>query len=127
MSKTPRQILDEAIKEKDWTQDLRDLARRLGWLEYHPYRSERSREGFPDLTLCRTGPYVYPRLIFAELKTETGRLTREQRSWLSALARMPGVEAYVWRPSMWETVKRVLADPLPPGQPPSVESWPACS
>ena len=58
--------------------------------------------GFPDLVLARDG-FV----IFAELKSEGGRLSRDQRAWLTALGDDPDVvrcetAVYVWRPSSWQ-------------------------
>jgi len=71
------------------------LARTLGWRAYHPYDSRRSVKGFPDLVL------VNPRhgaVLFRELKTARGRLTPEQRDWLTAL-KFAGQDADVWRPA----------------------------
>jgi len=48
------------------------------------------------------------RLVFAELKTNTGRLTVEQDAWLHDLAACEGVAAYCWRPCDWATVQRIL-------------------
>jgi len=73
---------------------IRKVARLLGYLEFHDYDSRRSTPGFPDLVLTnlRQG-----RLIFAELKTDTGRTTPHQDAWLTAL-RAAHCEVYVWRP-----------------------------
>ena len=74
-------------------------------------------KGFPDLVMARGG-----RVIFAELKSEKGRLTDEQRSWMGALTGRPeyswntwqvtepraNPEAYVWRPSDFEEIREVL-------------------
>lgn len=73
---------------------IRDLAKLRGWMLYHTYRSDRSEAGFPDLVL------VHPRtgdLLFAELKSEKGRISQTQRAWLDAL-RASRVPVYVWRP-----------------------------
>jgi len=48
------------------------------------------------------------RLIFAELKSERGRLTHPQRLWLAALRDCDGAAAYEWRPSSWSEIERVL-------------------
>ena len=58
-----------------------EYARLRGWLVYHTRDSRGSQPGYPDLTLVRGG-----RLIFAELKTDTGRVRVEQQAWLAALA-----------------------------------------
>jgi hypothetical protein len=91
------------VTEKEFLQIVRDLARQTGWLEYHPYDSRRSTPGYPDLTLVRP-----PRIIFAELKTERGKTTQAQREWLTELARCPQCEVYLWRPSDWDTIGKVL-------------------
>lgn len=69
------------------------MARLLGWRVYFTWTSLHSPPGFPDLVLCRP-----PRLLFVELKSEEGRLSRAQRDWLALLETIPGIEAYVWRP-----------------------------
>jgi hypothetical protein len=90
--------------EKDWQAEVVDIALRCGWRrKYHTFDSRRSDRGFPDLVLCRP-----PRLIFAELKTNTGRVTGDQQAWLDDLAAC-GAEAYTWRPFDRPTVDRVLA------------------
>lgn len=79
----------------------KSLAKQTGWLTYHTLRSKGSRSGFPDRTLVRE------RVVFAELKSETGRPTDEQREWLTALAKA-GAEVYLWRPSDLDDIGRVL-------------------
>lgn len=91
------------IHEKDWQETIERSARVLRWLVYHTYDSRKSAPGFPDLLLIRP-----PRLIVAELKTETGRLSADQKLWLENFRNIPMVEAYVWRPSDWKQVERVL-------------------
>ena len=49
--------------------------------------------GFPDLVLSHKTHGT----IFAELKSETGRLSIFQTAWLETLR--AGAEAYLWRPS----------------------------
>jgi hypothetical protein len=70
-----------------------ELATMLGWMHFHPYDSRKSVPGFPDLVLAheRTGA-----LIFAELKSDSGRVTRDQRRWLGVLGMRH--TAVVWRP-----------------------------
>ena len=62
----------------------------------------RNAAGFLDLVLVRR-----PRVIFAELKAERGRLTDDQRAWLHALDGCT-VERYLWRPSDWQTIEGIL-------------------
>lgn len=51
--------------------------------------------GWPDLVLVRG-----PRLIFAELKSATGKLSPAQEEWKDTLERA-GQTVYVWRPADW--------------------------
>jgi hypothetical protein len=81
--------------------EVQGIAKARGFLVYHTYRSTKSPPGFPDLCLARPASTSSPgRLILAELKTRTGKLTPEQALWVSVLEHtVPGVEVYVWRPS----------------------------
>ena len=74
-----------------------------GWRVYHTHDSRGSDPGYPDLTLCRP-----PHVVFAELKTKTGRLRSSQVAWNLDLAACPGVRAFVWRPTDWPQVEAVL-------------------
>lgn len=58
--------------------------------------------GFPDLIIAG-----YGRIIAAELKSEKGRTTPEQEDWLRVLS-LCGAETYVWRPSDWDAITKVL-------------------
>ena len=49
-----------------------------------------------------------PNVVFAELKTEVGKVGPEQRGWLDALGRCEGVEAGLWRPGDWKRIEEVL-------------------
>ena len=51
--KNSRAILLEAIPERDFMQQIVDLADVRGWWHYHTHDSQRSEEGFPDLVLVR--------------------------------------------------------------------------
>jgi hypothetical protein len=110
---TSRPISEEAL-----LQHIRALAKRTGWLTYHTHDSRRSEDGWPDLVLCDG-----KRLIIAELKSATGKLTPEQMSWLALLAHTGKVECYVWRPTDWEGIVAILQgqpSPLPEG----AGAWP---
>ncbi|HUY75735.1 MAG TPA: VRR-NUC domain-containing protein [Ktedonobacterales bacterium] len=80
-----------------------ELATLLNWRCYHTHDSRRSEAGYPDLT-CVKGQ----RIIFAELKTDVGRVRPAQREWLAALAGVPGVLACVWRPRDWPAIQAAL-------------------
>lgn len=71
-----------------------------------------SPPGFPDLVIMQglNDPRRPARLIFAELKSDTGRLRVPQHDWLRGLQRIPGIEVYVWRPDDWldGTVDKIL-------------------
>jgi hypothetical protein len=92
-----------APSEAAFTATVLELARVLGWrvVHFRPARTARGWRtpvqgdgaGFPDVVLVKP-----PRVIFAELKSDTGTVSPQQRAWLDALGRCPGVEAHVWRP-----------------------------
>jgi hypothetical protein len=82
------------LLEAEWQRQVIELAELYGWFVYHTYESRRSNPGWPDLVLARptTGE-----LIFVELKTDKGRLRREQQTWLRLLEDC-NQEVHVWRP-----------------------------
>lgn len=90
-----------AIRERDWQRTVVATARQLGWMTYHTHDSRRSDPGFPDLVMVRE------RVVFAELKTLTGKVSEEQLAWLGKLE-AAGVEVYLWRPSDEREVLAVL-------------------
>lgn len=97
------------VPERDFQRQIIDAARWLGWLVYHVFDSRRDEPGFPDIVM------VHPRqrrVVFAELKSEAGRLRPEQLVWLGALMNCPGVECYVWRPRDIDRVMETLREPL---------------
>lgn len=103
---TARTILDATISEKEFQQQVVDAARRLGWRCFHTYDSRRSEPGFPDLLCVRDGE-----LIVAELKSERGRLSPAQQRWIAGFREVQyqrGVRVFVWKPSDWEQIERVL-------------------
>ena len=84
-----------------------ETAQWLGYMAFHVYDSRRCRAGFPDLVLLRAN-----RIIYAELKTERGRLSPDQRVWLDALTEA-GCYCYLWRPSDVDEVIRILESDRP--------------
>lgn len=96
---------DALVLEKTLQREVLKLARLTGWLCYHTFDSRKSQAGFPDLVLVRP-----PRIVFAELKRQTGPVSVGQADWLDRIARCHGAESYLWRPSDWRegAVERVL-------------------
>ncbi len=92
----------ESLPELDFQAQVVDLAELRGWDVTQ--NSILSPKGCPDLFMQRR-----ERLVAAELKSEKGRLTAEQRVWLSYLTASRGVDVYVWRPSNWNQVEEALA------------------
>lgn len=87
--------------EREWQQQVVKLLRTLGYRAYHTHDSRRSQPGFPDLVAVRD------RVIYLELKTDTGRLSHPQVSWLMSLHRA-GAEVYVARPRHAQHLATVL-------------------
>jgi hypothetical protein len=88
--------------EAEFLESVRKAARLLGWATYHTRRSEGSEAGFPDLVMTRR-----PRVIFAELKSDRGKVTDAQRAWIDEL-RACGQEAYIWRPKNTESILKLI-------------------
>jgi hypothetical protein len=92
------------------------IAQMYGWLIHHDlpaqYASGRwatttqGFAGFPDLVLAHKSGQV----LFAELKTEKGKLSTRQQIWLDVLD-ISNVENYVWRPSDKEFITHRLSRP----------------
>lgn len=98
-----RREINRSMTEKQWQQRVEMALRQAGALVYHAYDSRKSAPGYPDVTA------VMPdgRLLFAELKTESVKLSEHQHRWLAALtktSRAAGVPVAVsvLRPSDYE-------------------------
>lgn len=99
------------ISEKDFLKQIIDLAHIYHWKVAH-FRAAQTKhgwrtavqgdgKGFPDLILARKG-----RIIVAELKTEKGRLTTEQKEWLDLFSDVLTVD--IWRPSDFDYIVQML-------------------
>lgn len=116
-------MVDVPISETDLLSQVIDLAHLYGWKLAH-FRPAMTKwgwrtavsgdgKGFPDCVLVRP-----PRLIFAELKAEDGKLRPEQEEWLELLrecqrqaepyGRLLMAEVYVWRPSQFDEIRGIL-------------------
>jgi hypothetical protein len=94
------------MTERELQAVIVDLAHVMGWTCAHFRPAQNSRgiwrtpvgadgAGFPDLVLIRPG-----QCIVVEVKSAEGRVTPEQRAWLSGFE-AAGVPSYVWRPDSW--------------------------
>ncbi len=96
-----------AWSERQFLDAVIEAASASGWLVAHfrPAQTEKGwrtpmqgHPGFPDLVLARDGV-----VIFAELKSEKGRVSAEQQKWIAA------THGYLWRPSDWKQIVDVFA------------------
>lgn len=100
-----------AETEAEFQKAVIDFARMHRWRAVH-FRPARTAdgwrtpvtadgEGFLDLILVRG------RVIFAELKSDSGTVSDAQAEWIAAL-HDAGQEAYVFRPSDWDVLTKIL-------------------
>jgi hypothetical protein len=88
-------LLAKAMDEARLQANVTELCKVFGLLVYHTHDSRRSPAGFPDLVIVGPGG-----VLFRELKAMSGRITRDQMTWLAALEQA-GANASVWRPMHW--------------------------
>lgn len=115
-----------ATTEAQFQEQIVQLAHLHGWTVMHVRRSLGRRNGvtawqtttslpgWPDLTLMRPTGDGHGELIFAELKSDRGRLRPEQRHVLAMLADC-GQEAVIWRPRDLDHIAARLARHHHPG------------
>ena len=96
------------LTERDFNQQICDLARLLGWEVNRTWLSIHSPAGFPDLVLIRENDDNTASLIFAELKAERGKLTEHQAKWLALLSKVPNIGVYVWYPQDFDRIALIL-------------------
>lgn len=80
------------LNEKEWQGLVVQFARLHGWAVMHHLDSRGTEAGWPDLVLIRP-----PELLIVELKSERGKVSTAQQSWLDALGAC-GIETGIWRP-----------------------------
>lgn len=84
--------------ERTLQEHVIDLARLCGFvLVYHTHDSRRSQPGFPDLVLVNV---LTGRVLFRELKSSKGVISKEQRRWADGL-RAAGADHAFWYPKDW--------------------------
>lgn len=101
-----------AMSEAELQTRITDLCDWLKLRWFHDTDSRRNNAGFPDLAIVGPGGF-----LFAELKKQTGRVSPDQRAWITALEAV-GIEIHVWRPSDWPAIeqrlKQLARTPTPP-------------
>ena len=112
-------VIEEHMSEAELQTTVIKLAQRLGWIVAHfrPCRTETGwrtpveadGKGFPDLVLVRPASPMgrAGRVIYVELKSESGKLTVDQKRWREALFDA-GAETHVIRPRDLDWVREVL-------------------
>ena len=100
--------------EAQFKNSVIEIATRYGWLVHHDLPAMNSRgkwathiqgdSGFPDLVLLNSKGV----LVFAELKTDTGRLSKQQEQWLDRLD-LSACIVQVWRPNQMPVIIKFLA------------------
>lgn len=102
------------MNETDFLTQVTDLATLLGWNWAH-FRPAKTAHGWrtpvsgtlgagwPDLVLVRERD---GRLVFAELKTDKGRVD-DRQEWVLGLIRS-AAPTYLWRPKDWDQIVEVL-------------------
>ena len=97
--------LAPAIPESTFQRSVLELGRALGWRCHAGPLDQRRCDGagYPDVVMARP-----PRLLYAELKTNVGKLSPAQKEWIADLKGCPGAEVYVWRPADMDDIVNTL-------------------
>ena len=96
--------------ESELQQAILQLAEAHNWKAYHVVNVKRnirnrSSIGFPDIVLA----HATRGIIFAELKSKTGKVSADQEEWISVLhnaALVRPAESYLWRSDNWKEIER---------------------
>ena len=105
-----------SISEKDFSTQVEYLLDLFDWRWCH-FRPARTEDGwttalsgfmgFPDYIAVKES-LRKQRLLFFELKSEKGKLTKNQNDWLEALKKSGYCEVYLFRPSNAERLAEIL-------------------
>jgi len=99
-----RRIDTIPVTERDLREWIRDLCKIYHWRFRFTWTSIHSPKGTLDLLLTNR---EQKRVIFAELKSEKGKMTPEQQETFDDL-KACGQEVYLWRPGDIEGVAEIL-------------------
>lgn len=111
---TPADTWTATLTEAEFQEMCVARARARGWLVHHDRRQDKGiggDPGFPDLVLAKNG-----RIIFAELKSQRGRITQEQSHWIHHLnpewdfpdKYHDEVHVHIWRPADWPAIQQII-------------------
>ena len=103
------------ISERDFQQQIIDIAHLYGWhvahfrpaMTTHGWRTPVSADGkgFPDLCMVKGN-----KLIFWEVKSEHGFLSGEQMKWIQLLNHVDGVVVGEVRHKDWDYIYNTLSE-----------------
>ena len=96
------------ITESGFQNWVMNVARSGGWGVVHIKPDGYFGRGAPDLLICNES-----RVITAELKTESGQLSFEQRRWAKELNQASTHSYYLWRPRDAERIATMLLKGTP--------------
>jgi hypothetical protein len=110
-------MTNKIISEKAFQHEVIELLHLFGYRVAHfmPVMNAKGQwrtpvaadaKGFPDLVAVRPEGKRPKRMIFAELKTDKGRISAEQAAWLANLD-AAGAETYIWRPRDWNSITKI--------------------
>ncbi len=99
------------VSEEQFMKQIIELAHYCGWriAHFRPSLSQSGKwhtavqadgKGFPDLVMVRD------KVIFAEVKSDKGKLSVDQKEWLVNLGRV--AETYIWKPENWNEIVEQL-------------------
>jgi hypothetical protein len=110
MMKQDKELAD-LLSERQFEQQIKDLAKLFNRCYYHTHRSQFSPAGFPDCIIASTERK--PLLIAAELKVGKNQPTFEQYCWIRFFQFLGQVtdglvDGFLWYPEDIEEFARVI-------------------
>lgn len=104
------------ISEKDFQSQFEELAHLYHWHVAH-FRASRTLHGWATAVTADGKGFVdnvcvRDRVIWVELKVEDAKLSEDQKAWNEWL-KEAGQEVYVWYPSDWDEIVKILRQESP--------------